>query len=96
MIASNTKVDIELIPKVKKLRSFLRETKFRDGKLVVKDIFAYLDSLNEANKIYEELKEREHYQDTVKYYESKVSFIKEILGKEYGILLCQREWKTNS
>lgn len=95
MIASNTKVDVELIPKAKKLRSFLRETKFRDGKLVVKDIFAYLYSLNEANKIYEELKEREHYQDTVRYYESKVSFVKEILRKEYGILLHQGEWEIN-
>ena len=32
------KTDVEMIPEVAELRKVLRETKFREGKLVVKDL----------------------------------------------------------
>ena len=51
---SNKKTDLEMIPEVTELRKVLRETKFREGKLVVPDLPTYVESVKKVIPIYQE------------------------------------------
>ena len=84
------KTDLELISEVAKLRELMRETKFREGKLVVKDLPAYVNSLKSVIPIYQELKDREHYKVTARYVGFKLEMITEVLKNNYGIELEEK------
>ena len=84
------KTDLEMIPEVAKLRKVLRETKFREGKLVVSDLPAYVNSLKSVIPIYQELKDREHYNVTARYVGFKLEMITEVLKNNYGIELEEK------
>ncbi len=81
------KTDLEMIPEVAELRKVLRETRFREGKLVVKDLPTYVESVKKVIPIYQELKDREHYKETVRYAGYKLEIITNILKSNYGIEL---------
>ena len=83
------KTDVEMIPEVAELRKVLRETKFREGKLVVKDLPTYVESVKKVIPIYQELIGRKHYKETVRYAGFKLEIITEILKKNYGIELSE-------
>ena len=76
---SNKKTDLEMIPEVAELRRVLRETKFREGKLVVPDLPTYVESVKKVIPIYQELIDRKHYKETVRYAGFKLGVITEIL-----------------
>ena len=84
------KTDVEMIPEVAELRKVLRETKFREGKLVVKDLPTYVESVKKVIPIYQELIDRKHYKETVRYAAYKLEVITEILKKNYGIELEEK------
>ena len=86
----SNKTDLELIPEVTKLRELMRGTRLREGKLVVKDLPAYVNSLKSVIPIYQELKDREHYKVTARYVGFKLEVITEILKKNYGIELEEK------
>lgn len=79
------KTDLEMIPEVTELRGFMRETKFRGGKLVVTDLANYVSTLKKMIPIYLDLKDRKHYKNTVRYIEFKLGMIMEVLRNNYGI-----------
>jgi hypothetical protein len=85
------KTDVEMIPEVAELRKVLRETKFREGKLVVKDLPTYVESVKKVIPIYQELIDRKHYKETVRYAAYKLEVITEILKKNYGIELSEKK-----
>jgi hypothetical protein len=87
----SNKTDLELIPEVEKLRELMRETKLREGKLVVKDLPAYVNSLKSVIPIYQELKDREHYRITARYVGFKLEMITEVLKNNYGIELSEKK-----
>jgi len=79
------KTDLEMIPEVAELRKVLRETKFREGKLVVPDLPTYVESVKKVIPIYQDLVGRKHYKETVRYAGFKLEIITEILKSNYGI-----------
>ena len=81
------RTDLEMIPEVAELRKVLRETKFREGKLVVSDLPTYVESVKKVIPIYQDLIDRKHYKETVRYATYKLEVITEILKKNYGIEL---------
>lgn len=83
--------DLEMIPYVEGLRKVLRETKFREGKLVVKNLREYVESIKRVIPIYQDLVDRKHYQNTVRYAGFKLDIITDILKKEYGIELSKKK-----
>ena len=85
------KTDVEMIPEVAELRKVLRETKFREGKLVVKDLPTYVESVKKVIPIYQELIDRKHYKETVRYAAYKLEVITEILKSNYGIELSEKK-----
>lgn len=85
------RTDLEMIPEVAELRKVLRETKFREGKLVVPDLPTYVESVKKVIPIYLELKDRRHYKETVKYVSFKLGIITEILKNNYGIELSEEK-----
>ena len=85
------KTDVEMIPEVAELRKVLRETKFREGKLVVKDLPTYVESVKKVIPIYQELIGRKHYKETVRYAGFKLEIIVNILKNNYGIELSEKE-----
>ena len=88
---SNKKTDLEMIPEVAELRRVLRETKFREGKLVVPDLPTYVESVKKVIPIYQELIDRKHYKETVRYAGFKLGVITEILKNNYGIELSEEK-----
>ena len=84
------KTDVEMIPEVAELRKVLRETKFREGKLVVKDLPTYVESVKKVIPIYQELIDRKHYKETVRYAGFKLEIIVNILKNNYGIELEEK------
>jgi hypothetical protein len=88
---SNKKTDLEMIPEVAELRRVLRETKFREGKLVVNDLPTYVESVKKVIPIYQELIDRKHYKETVRYAGFKLGVITEILKNNYGIELSEEK-----
>jgi len=86
----SNKTDLELIPEVAKLRELMRGTRLREGKLVVKDLPAYVNSLKSVIPIYQELKDREHYKNTARYVGFKLEMITEVLKNNYGIELEEK------
>lgn len=87
----SNKTDLELIPEVAKLRELMRGTRLREGKLVVKDLPAYVNSLKSVIPIYQELKNREHYKVTARYVGFKLEMITEVLKNNYGIELSEKK-----
>ena len=87
----SNKTDLELIPEVAKLRELMRGTRLREGKLVVKDLPAYVNSLKSVIPIYQELKDREHYKNTARYVGFKLEMITEVLKNNYGIELSEKK-----
>jgi len=87
----SNKTDLELIPEVAELRKVLKETRLREGKLVVKDLPAYVNSLKSVIPIYQELKDREHYKNTARYVGFKLEMITEVLKNNYGIELDEKK-----
>ena len=85
------KTDVEMIPEVAELRKVLRETRFREGKLVVKDLPTYVESVKKVIPIYLELIDRKHYKETVRYAGFKLQVITEILRNNYGIELSEKK-----
>ena len=85
------RTDIEMIPEVAELRKVLRETGFRKGKLVVKDLPTYVESVKKVIPIYQELIDRKHYKEIVRYAAYKLEVITEILKKNYGIELDKKK-----
>ena len=85
------KTDVEMIPEVVELRRVLRETKFREGKLVVKDLPSYVESVKKVIPVYQDLIGRKHYKETVRYAGFKLEVITEILKKNYGIELSEKK-----
>lgn len=81
------RTDLEMIPEVAELRKVLRETKFREGKLVVKDLPTYVESVKKVIPIYQELIGRKHFKETTKYVGFKLGIITEVLKNNYGIEL---------
>jgi hypothetical protein len=81
------KTDVEMIPEVAELRKVLRETRFREGKLVVKDLPTYVESVKKVIPIYQDLVGRKHYKETVRYAGYKLEIITNILKSNYGIEL---------
>lgn len=84
------KTDVEMIPEVAELRKVLRETRFREGKLVVKDLPTYVESVKKVIPIYQELQDRKHYKETVRYAGFKLEIITNILKSNYGIELEEK------
>ena len=84
------KTDVEMIPEVAELRKVLRETRFREGKLVVKDLPTYVESVKKVIPIYQELQDRKHYKETVRYAGFKLEIIANILKNNYGIELEEK------
>lgn len=84
------KTDVEMIPEVAELRKVLRETKFREGKLVVKDLPTYVESVKKVIPIYQELIGRKHYKETVRYAGFKLEIIANILKNNYDIKLEEK------
>jgi hypothetical protein len=87
----SNKTDLELIPEVARLRELMRETRLREGKLVVEDLPAYVNSLKSVIPIYQELKDREHYKVTARYVGFKLEMITEVLKNNYGIELSEKK-----
>lgn len=87
----SNKTDLELIPEVAKLRELMRGTRLREGKLVVKDLPAYVNSLKSVIPIYQDLKNREHYKNTARYVGFKLELITEVLKNNYGIELSEKK-----
>ena len=85
------KTDVEMIPEVAELRKVLRETRFREGKLVVKDLPTYVESVKKVIPIYQELIDRKHYKETVRYAAFKLELITEVLRNNYGIELSEEK-----
>ena len=85
------KTDVEMIPEVAELRKVLRETRFREGKLVVKDLPSYVESVKKVIPIYQELIDRKHYKETVRYAGFKLGIITNILKSNYGIELSEKK-----
>ena len=85
------KTDVEIISEVAELRKVLRETKFREGKLVVKDLPTYVESVKKVIPIYQELIGRKHYKETVRYAGFKLEIIVNILKNNYGIELSKEK-----
>ncbi len=85
------KTDVEIIPDVAELRKILRETKMREGKLVVPDLAEYVESVKRVIPIYQELIDRKHYKETVKYASFKLEMITEILRNNYGIEVSEEK-----
>jgi hypothetical protein len=85
------KTDVEMIPEVAELRKVLRETRFREGKLVVKDLPTYVESVKKVIPIYQELQDRKHYKETVRYAGFKLEIIANILKNNYGIELSEKK-----
>ena len=85
------KTDLEMIPEVAELRKVLRETKFREGKLVVKDLPTYVESVKKVIPIYQDLVGRKHYKETVRYAAYKLEIITNILKSNYGIELSEKK-----
>lgn len=85
------KTDLEMIPEVAELREIMRKTKMREGKLVVPDLPSYVESIKRAIQTYQELKNREHYKNTVRYVGFKLEMITDILKNNYGIEISEKE-----
>ena len=85
------KTDLEMIPEVAELRKVLRETRFREGKLVVKDLPTYVESVKKVIPIYQDLVGRKHYKETVRYAGFKLEIITNILKSNYGIELSEKK-----
>ena len=85
------RTDLEMIPEVAELRKVLRETKFREGKLVVNDLPTYVESVKKVIPIYQELIGRKHVKETTKYVGVKVGIITDILKNNYGIELSEEK-----
>ena len=85
------KTDVEMIPEVAELRKVLRETKFREGKLVVPDLPTYVESVKKVIPIYQELIGRKHFKETTKYVGFKLGIITDILKNNYGIELSEEK-----
>lgn len=85
------RTDLEMIPEVAELRKVLRETKMREGKLVVPDLAEYVESVKRVIPIYQELIDRKHYKETVKYASFKLEMITEILRNNYGIEVSEEK-----
>ena len=81
------KTDLEMIPEVAELWKVLRETRFREGKLVVNDLPTYVESVKKVIPIYQDLVGRKHYKETVRYAGYKLEIITNILKSNYGIEL---------
>lgn len=84
------RTDLEMIPEVAELRKVLRETRFREGKLVVPDLAEYVESVKKVIPIYQELIDRKHYKETVRYAGFKLEIIANILKNNYGIELEEK------
>ena len=85
------KTDVEMIPEVAELRKVLRETKFREGKLVVNDLPTYVESVKKVIPVYQELIGRKHFKETTKYVGFKLGIITDILKNNYGIEIYDEE-----
>ena len=85
------RTDEEMIPYVAELRKVLRETRFREGKLVVKDLAAYVESVRRIIPIYQDMIGRKHYKETVRYAAFKLELITEVLRNNYGIELSEEK-----
>ena len=85
------KTDVEMIPEVAELRKVLRETRFREDKLVVKDLPTYVESVKKVIPIYQDLVGRKHYKETVRYAAYKLEIITNILKSNYGIELSEKK-----
>ena len=85
------RTDLEMIPEVAELRKVLRETKFREGKLVVNDLPTYVESVKKVIPIYQELIGRKHFKETTKYVGFKLGIITDILKNNYGIELSEEK-----
>ena len=81
------RTDLEIVPEVEKLRKFLRGAKVREGKLKVNDLPNFVDSLKRLIPIYQDLKDREHYKNSVRYFKFKMDFILEVLKEGHDIQL---------
>ena len=90
-VMKNKRTDEEMIPYVTELRKVLRETRFREGKLVVKDLAAYVESVKKVIPIYQDLIDRRHYKETVRYAAFKLELITEVLRNNYGIELSEKK-----
>ena len=90
-LVSNKKTDLEMIPEVAELRKVLRETKFREGKLVVNDLPTYVESVKKVIPIYQELIGRKHFKETIKYAGFKLNIITDILKNNYGVELSEEK-----
>ena len=90
-VMKNKRTDEEMIPYAAELRKVLRETRFREGKLVVKDLAAYVESVKKVIPIYQELQDRRHYKETVRYAAFKLELITEVLRNNYGIELSEKK-----
>jgi ribosomal protein L16/L10AE len=90
-VMKNKRTDEEIIPYAAELRKVLRETRFREGKLVVKDLAAYVESVKRIIPIYQDMIGRKHYKETVKYAAFKLELITEVLRDNYGIELSEKK-----
>ena len=89
-VMKNKRTDEEMIPYAAELRKVLRETKFREGKLVVKDLPTYVESVKKVIPIYQDMIGRKHYKETVRYAAFKLELITNILKSNYGIELEEK------
>ena len=90
-VMKNKRTDEEMIPYAAELRKVLRETRFREGKLVVKDLAAYVESVKKVIPIYQDMIGRKHYKETVRYAAFKLELITEVLRNNYGIELSEKK-----
>ncbi len=90
-VMKNKRTDEEMIPYAAELRKVLRETKFREGKLVVKDLPTYVESVKKVIPIYQDMIGRKHYKETVRYAAFKLELITEVLRNNYGIELSEKK-----
>ena len=90
-VMETRRTDLEMIPEVAELRKVLRETRFREGKLVVNDLPTYVESVKKVIPIYQDLVGRKHYKETVRYAAYKLEIITNILKSNYGIELSEKK-----
>ena len=90
-VMETRRTDLEMIPEVAELRKVLRETRFREGKLVIKDLPTYVESVKKVIPIYQDLVGRKHYKETVRYAAYKLEIITNILKSNYGIELSEKK-----
>ena len=86
-IMKKLKTDLDLIPEVEKLRKFLMKTKIKEGTIKTDDLPSYVESLKKLIPLCNELEDRKHYKESIKYFRYKIGFITEILKEQHNIFI---------